>query len=171
MRFEKKYTMTLGDYVSFNLFFHRKRLILTPIVFFVAMLVMAFVVFSDSGQSPLLIPVFMLIVAVLTGMMTAWSIFAIKKASKKQYRSSQAMQSENEIIIDEEGICEHGAYANTIVPWKDVVLAAESKDALYIHISWMQAFVIPKQLIGGEEDAVIRSLIKSKLEEKKCRIS
>ena len=171
MEFRKSYILDTTDFVSYNLYFHRKRLILTPVFFFLLMSLMAFIfAFSGNTDPAAALIIFLLIVALLTGALAFWSVYSLKKQARKRYQSSLAMKTENELVIGKDGISESGECGRTAVSWPNILFAAETSSAIYVHFSRLRAFVIPKRLLSVEDDAAIRRLLAVHLPPKKLRI-
>ena len=62
MEFRKSYTLSLKDYMTYNLFSHRKQLVLMPVVFFALMTVAwVFIMLASSPDLITLIVVILLI--------------------------------------------------------------------------------------------------------------
>ena len=172
MEFRKKLQFTLKDYITFNLFYMKKRLIWTPILFvliFPAISVIISLIRNDSTWPFMLIGTF-IVILLLAGLMTLVNVFSIRRAAKKQYQSSKAMQAESEFIADSAGVRETGEYSSTVVKWEDVYKIMASDTAYYIFISRMQAFLIPKRLITQEEERTLLALLNQYLPAEKVRL-
>ena len=161
MKFEKRVSFTLDDYISFNLFYMKRRLIVTPVLFIV-LFPLAIMLIELMRNSPTWLPMLLttlIIAIVLAGLMTLFSILSVRRAAKKQYQSSRAMQAGSDIAMDDAGVRETSEYGSTVVKWEDVFKTMESDSAYYVFFSRMQAFLIPKRLITPAEDAALRALI------------
>lgn len=161
MEFKKKLQFTLKDYITFNLFYMKKRLIWTPILFvliFPAVSVIISLVQGDSTWPNMLIGS-LIVIILLAGLMTLINIVLILHTAKKQYQSSKAMQAESELTADNAGLREISEYGSTIVKWEDIRKAMESVTAYYLFFSRMQAFLIPKRLITQEEEQTLLTLL------------
>lgn len=169
MEFRKTFRVELDDYISFNLFHLRIRLIVNIIVF--TLLLPTIMLIVNRSQDYLFLLLASLIFGILiSGFMTVINIFSIKRQSKKQYDSTKVMQADNLILIDKSGIQESNEYSQTRISWTDVFKATESKNGFYIYFSKMQAFVIPKRLVSPEEEKILRGLIDVNLPTKKNRL-
>ena len=171
MEFRKSYTLSLEDYLSYNRFSHRKQLIMMPALFLVLMLaVCIFIVFADRTPDIVTLVVIILLIVLFAGLIALSNILALNHQAKRQYRSSHSLKSEFELVMDKDGVRESSSSGTSKAQWDQVIYALESRNAFYIHVSVLQAFVIPKALLNPNEDALIRKLISSHLSGKKCRI-
>lgn len=171
MEFRKNYTLSQNDYLTYNLYSHRKQLMLVPAVFFVLMMLAClFVVLSDSSPDPVLLIIVILLVTLFAGLIALSNVLSLNRMAKSQYLSSHALKSAFELVIDENGVRETGSGGCTNADWAHVYRAVESRKAYYIHVTELQAFVIPKHLLDAQEEAAARALLAAHVEPKKCRI-
>jgi hypothetical protein len=106
----------------------------------------------------------------LAGLITLLNVVSIRSASKKQYQSSKAMQTESELVIDETGLRESSECGSTIVAWEEVIRAEEAPTAYYVFFSRMQAFVITKRLLALREEETLRAFLSAHLPTKKLKL-
>ncbi len=170
MEFRKSYTLSLKDYTTYNLFSHRKQLVLVPIVFFVLMAAAWVFIMLASGPDVTTLIIVILLISAFSGLIALSNALSLNRQAKRQYQSSHAMKTEFELVIDNDGIRESSSCGSSNAAWEHVLRAVESGSAFYVHVSQLQAFVIPKRLLNAQEDALIRSLLTSHLGSKKCRI-
>ena len=171
MEFRKSYTLSLKDYQSYNLFSHRKQLILMPVLFLVLMLLICiFIVFANRTPDIVMLIVLTLMILLFAGLIALFNVLMMKNQAKRQYQSSHSLKSEFELVIDRTGIRESSNSGASNATWAQVKFSLESKQAFYIHLSVLQAFVIPKRLLNPKEDGIIRQLLKTHLSPKKCRV-
>ena len=170
MEFRKSYTLSLKDYMTYNLFSHRKQLVLMPVVFFALMTVAWVFIMLASSPDLITLIVVILLISLFAGLIALSNVLSLNRQAKRQYQSSHAMKTEFELIMDNNGVRESGSCGSTNAAWEHILRAVESQNAFYVHVSQLQAFVIPKRLLSAQEDALIRSLLTSHLEPKKCRI-
>ncbi len=168
----KRLSYTLEDYIAFNFFYLKKRLIWMPVllvVLFPAMMAGVSLINGDSSWFVMLI-VTGLIGILMAGLMTLVNVLAVRSAAKKQYRSSKAMQSESELIMDEAGVRESSEYGSTVVRWEDVLDIRESATAYYVFFSRIQALLIPKRSLSPAEEDTLRALCAHHLQPAKLRL-
>lgn len=172
MEFRKSYKIELTDYQRYNLFCSKKQLVLMPTLFvvFVPMLILFVFKIDTTLGWVLILIIAVLISAIFAGLMTVLNIVLLKRISKKQYDSSKTIQAENELVIDKTGVRESNIYGNMAIEWTDIFKVAESKHAIYMHISKLQAFIIPKGLLNQQEDSTIRTLARENLPIEKYRL-
>ncbi len=171
MEFRKSYTLSLEDYLHYNHFSHRKQLIMMPALFLVLMLaVCIFIVFADRTPNFVTLIIIVLLIVLFAGLIALSNILALNHQARRQYRSSHTLKSEFELVIDKDGVRESSSSGASNAKWDQVKFAVESKKAVFIHMSMLQAFVIPKRLLNPKEDALIRRLLATHLSGKKLRV-
>ncbi len=172
MPLRKMIRLTLSDYISFNFFHLKTRLIAMPIALMLIMPVAVIVIdLIEYGEVLWLAAIVALIIgAIFAGLIALANTFSIRRAAKKQYDSSKALQTENETTINEDGVRESGEFGSTNVGWSDVFKAAEGRDAYYIFFSRLQAFVIPRRLLSPDEETVLRTLLQRHLAQEKLKL-
>ncbi len=171
MEFRKSYALSLQDYLSYNRYSHRKHIIMMPALFLVLMLaVCLFIVFADRTPDILTLVVIILLIVLFAGLIAVSNILALNHQARRQYNASHSLKSEFELVMDKNGVRETGASGSSNAKWEQVKFAVTSKDAFYIHISTLRAFVIPKALLNQNEDALIRRLLTTHLSGRKNRI-
>ena len=172
MEFRKSYALSLEDYLSYNRYSHRKHIIMMPALFLVLMLaVCIFIVFVGRTPEISTLAVIIVLIVLFAGLIAASNILALNHQAKRQYRASNALRSEFELAMDKNGIRETGSAGSSGAKWEQVKFAVASKKAFYIHISTLRAFVIPKAMLTPEEDVLIRKLLTTHLNGRKCRIN
>ncbi len=172
MEFRKTIQYTLEDYIAFNFFHLKSRLIWMPVLLVIVFpaIMLAFDLLQGDTAWFMMLIATLVIAVVLAVLMTLINVFSIRHAAKKQFQSSKAMQAQSGIVIDGSGIQESSEYGSSVVKWEDVLKAAESVTAVYIYFSHLQAVLIPKRLITPDEDEALRGLVKDHLPQKKNKI-
>jgi len=171
MEFRKSYTLSLKDYLLYNLFSHRRQLISMPVLFIVLMLfICLFMIFGFHAAGAETLAFVVPLIVVFAGLIAVINVMMMNRQASRQYQASAALKSEFELVINGDGIRETGAGGSSKATWPQITFATESRRAIYIHISAFRAFVIPKALVNPNEDAVIRKLLFSHLSARKCRI-
>jgi|AGTN01.3.fsa_nt_gi hypothetical protein len=172
MELRKKIQYTLGDYIAFNFFYLKKRLIWIPVLLvigFPAVTLVSDLLQGDTAWLMMLLAT-LVIAVVLAGLMTLINILSVRHAAKKQYQSSRAMQAGSDLLVDDTGVYESSEFGSSVIKWEDVYKAAESDTAVYIFSSRLQAFLIPKRLITQAEDSTLRALIQNHLPPEKVKL-
>jgi hypothetical protein len=163
---------TLQDYIAFNFFALKKRLIWMPLLLIVLLPVLILAISLINGDPAWLLMLLatFIICILFAGLMTLLNVVSIRSASKKQYRSSKAMQSESDLVVDETGLRESSEFGSTIVLWENVLRAEETPTAYYVFFSRMQALVIVKRLLTPYGEETLRSLIFAHLSAKQNQL-
>lgn len=168
MVFNKDLSLLVDDYIAFNMFHNKKRLIINSLIFILSFTFLAIVI--SSFRSYKYGYIFVIIGIITLGLMTFGNISSLKKLSKKQYDSSKAMQAPATVVVNNQKVSETNSFGSTIYEWNDLYQAVESKNAVYIYFSKLQAFVIPKRLLTQQEEATLRQLINENIDPKKNKL-
>lgn len=89
MEFRKRYTLTLQDYLSYNLYSHRKQFIMMPIMFLVLMLaVCIFIVFAGRTLDILSVIVVVVLILLFAGLIAVSNIMMLNRQARRRYLSS-----------------------------------------------------------------------------------
>lgn len=174
MEFRKKVLISFQDYMDFNYYQARKRLIMTPVFYVIFAFLMVYIMgTSRLGENwavllsdPYIYWVFGLTLLIII----LFDFFHLKYSGKKLYNTNRMMRAESDIILNNDGYHETNEFGNTSLGWRDIYKAAESKKAFYIYVSKRQGYIIPKSLTEEQENEVIRSLIKEHLPPSKFRL-
>lgn len=168
MVFIKDVSMLLDDYIDFNMYHGKKKILLgtlIPIsVFIILMLLLGFTISIKQ------VAYYLFIIVILPTLTISGIISSIKKLSKKQYESSKTMQVPTTIVINNQKVNETSSFGSMMYEWNDLYQAVESKNSIYIYFSKIQAFVIPKRLLTPQEEATLRQLINENIDPKKNKL-
>ena len=167
MEFKKETQMLLKDYIAFNIYFAKKKLLLNAIIFFLIFSILALII-SYFGIIKWTYSLVFGIAGVV--LMTLTNISSIKKVSSKQYESSKAMQKPSTTIINNSKVGETSEFGSIFYEWNDMYCIEKSKSTYYLFFSRIQAFIIPKRLLTQEEENTLRQLINENLEDKKNKL-
>ncbi len=171
MEFRKKYFIELKDYMAYNMFFAKNRLIISSLIFITAVPALVIVISGIRGTLNLLgILITVVCSLIFAGVFVVLNLYLIKNAVKKQYKSDRTLHAGNEIAIDDTGIYVLSGYGNTNLTWPDIFKAAESAYAFYIFISKKKAFIIPKRVVDADEDRALRALTVKNLDADKRKL-
>jgi hypothetical protein len=164
MEFRKTYALSLRDYVLYNRYTHRKQLVLLPLLFVALMLALClFMIFGVHAAGPDSLVFVVPLVVAFAVLIALISAVMMNNGAKRRYQASTALKSAFELAIDRKGVRETGAGGSSTAEWPRIASAAESRHAIYIHISPYRAFVIPKALLNPKEDSIIRQLLSTHL--------
>lgn len=171
MEIRKTYQMTLEDFYAFNRHHFKRQLTKHYIIYAAIMFIIMTVIvrpFLQPNAISLTISI-LLITLVITSLVMLLTYFSIRYQSKKLYKSSKAMQSEVEIVADENGVRETGGHLSASFGWDDMFRADASQGAVYIYFSKQQAFLIPVRLLTREEHRDLLALIKAQMPPEKVK--
>ena len=160
MEFRKTIKLEFSDYLSYNLFAFKRMYIQLAIM--IAILPPLFVYSQRDTMYHIWIDMLIVFVfaVIASGLFVLLLIALMKRNLKKQFTSNLLMQAPNDYLLDDAGVHASSEFGNTNIPWQDVFKAAESKDAILIYIAKMQAFVLPKRLMGPQEEAALRTVLR-----------
>lgn len=168
MVFNKDVSMLLDDYIDFNMFHAKKKILLgTLIPISVFTILMLLLGFTNSIKQ---VAYYLFIIVIFPTLIISGITSSIKKLSKKQYESSKTMQAPTTIVINNQKVSETSIFGSIIYEWNDLYQAVESKNAIYIYFSKLQAFVIPKRLLTPQEEINLRQLINENIDPKKNKL-
>lgn len=172
MEIRKKTELSFKDYLDFNYHFMRKRTIITPIIAIVILTVIVSIMgIAQLGSDWMFVFSDRLIIYYLILLLIPFvSLLTLRFAAKKQYESSKLMKSETETVINETGVSQSNKFGNTSVAWEDLYKVEETKSAFYVYIAKRQAFILPKRILGSEEDSMVKSLITKYMAPNKYRL-
>jgi hypothetical protein len=164
------YNLTEEDYINFNLY-HLKnsktgkkalnmQRFLSPVIFMVA----AYVI-STFGGMPLLSS---FIIFFITSVL--WVIFypkyfysLITRNVKKMIKEGKndGLLGDHSLIMTDEGIVDTSSNRETKVTWSGIESFKEDNDNLYLYISSVSAYILPKRELHHVDE--LRDIIKSKV--------
>ncbi len=91
-----------------------------------------------------------------------------KYASRKQFKSNSYVTQEHIYTINESGITQKSDSSTHLFLWDKFYMASETKDYLFLFISYGQALIIPKMYITDHITTIRKKLIES-IGAKKCK--
>jgi hypothetical protein len=172
MEYRKKAAISFEDYLDFNRFHAKKRLIFTPIIFIIVMLAVIIAVgliYVGSRWYAILYDPVMFLILFAGGLIVLIDNALLKSNARKIYDSSGQMRSESEITINSSGVSEASEFGSATIVWKDILREVETKEAFYLFFSGSNAFMVPKRLLEPGEADTIKALIKQNLSPSKYR--
>jgi hypothetical protein len=167
---EINYRLTEEDYLKFNLFHInnsesankslKTQRFATPFVY----IIFAYI-FANIADIPFL---YALIPFLIVGIL--WVIFypryfqsRILSQTTKMIREgkNEGLLGEHTMTLSDEGIVDSNPNGETRVNWTGIIKLVEDESNLYVYISSVSAYIIPKKDLTNVED--VREYIKSKL--------
>lgn len=152
MKLKIKSKIELDDYIKFN-FYCQKKMLISIVLF--SLIIFLFIIYKGGGSVPgkefLVIIIFLTYVFSLTNNM--------KKKFKKIFISDKLLQEECEYIFGKTSFIEKTLRGEVTIKYSDVVKVVENKNAIYIFISEIRCYIIPKRYITQEEQKKIIEMI------------
>jgi len=135
--------LNAADYAAFNIYHGRWQLAVLHL-FYCALFALLFANFGIMGQKLSLAAALALSVA-LSGMLLAFQLWRIRARTAKLFERDNLNGLEQRIRLDESGLHHSTGDTTSHVPWKDVVRAAETRNALILYIDRNKAILLPKR--------------------------
>ena len=155
------FELTEEDYINYNLYHVKKspsikrsilfQRIFGPIVFMIA----PFIAVKVS-EPPLLFWLFMFGITSIIWITfyPKYANWEIKTRAKKmlQEGNNENMFDKRSLILTEEGIKETSSIANSKINWDKIISLDETDDYIYIYISSISAYIIPKRVFKDKTE-------------------
>lgn len=166
------YNLTEEDYINFNLYhvknsktakkaLNRQRF-LSPVIFMIS----AYVISTFGGMPFLSLFISFFITSVL------WVIFypkyfygLITRNSKKMFKEGKndGLLGDHSLIMTDEGIVDASLNRESKVVWSGIESFKEDNDNLYLYVSSVSAYILPKRELHHVDE--LRDIIKSKVKD------
>ncbi len=151
------FTYTEKDYLKFNLF-HSRNFFL---IFGVMLIILAFMAIAYGVWLQFSIGL----------AATAAALGIMYYQSKRNYKTSTLRGIEVENIFDETGIHQKNTLGETNLPYNLIYKVCETKEAFYVYISKIQAFIVQKRYFEKPEDIeTVKELFKNNLPAKQLKL-
>ncbi len=170
MEFRKTIKLEFSDYLAYNLFSFKRMYIQLAIT--IAVIAPLYVYSKRGTVFHIWIDMFIVFVCavIVAGLFIMLLIALMKRNLKKQFTSNLVMQAPNDYLLDDTGVHASSEFGSSNIPWQNVFKAAESKEAFLLYIAKMQAFVLPKRLIGPEEEAALLAVLRQHMPPNKLKL-
>jgi hypothetical protein len=156
------FTINKQDNIQYNFFRMKRKLAGIAIMTFVMLAIMLMLIRYAQGISVTSAILSALIVAIFgTVLMVGVNIASVVLRVNKLYKTGKMSDFSVQYSIDRNGVHAKGERGDTDFTWKQIYLARETKNAIYLIAGENRAVVIPKRQIASESELVtLRALLK-----------
>jgi len=156
------FTINKQDNIQYNFFRMKRKLAGIAIMTFVMLAIMLMLIRYAQGISVTSAMLSALIVAIFgTVLMVGVNIASVVLRVNKLYKTGKMSDFSVQYSIDRNGVHAKGERGDTDFTWKQIYLARETKNAIYLIAGENRAVVIPKRQIASESELVtLRALLK-----------
>ena len=162
MSYSGMFTINKQDNIQYNFFRMKRKLAGIAIMTFVMLAIMLMLIRYAQGISVTSAMLSALIVAIFgTVLMVGVHIASVVLRVNKLYKTGKMSDFSVQYSIDRNGVHAKGERGDTDFTWKQIYLARETKNAIYLIAGENRAVVIPKRQIASESELVtLRALLK-----------
>ena len=162
MSYSGMFTINKQDNIQYNFFRMKRKLAGIAIMTFVMLALMLMLIRYAQGISVTSAILSALIVAIFgTVLMVGVNIASVVLRVNKLYKTGKMSDFSVPYSIDRNGVHAKGERGDTDFTWKQIYLARETKNAIYLIAGENRAVVIPKRQIASESELVtLRALLK-----------
>ena len=162
MSYSGMFTINKQDNIQYNFFRMKRKLAGIAIMTFVMLALMLMLIRYAQGISVTSAILSALIVAIFgTVLMVGVNIASVVLRVNKLYKTGKMSDFSVQYSIDRNGVHAKGERGDTDFTWKQIYLARETKNAIYLIAGENRAVVIPKRQIASESELVtLRALLK-----------
>lgn len=162
MSYSGMFTINKQDNIQYNFFRMKRKLAGIAIMTFVMLAIMLMLIRYAQGISVTSAMLSALIVAVLgTVLMVGVNIASVLLRVNRLYKTGKMSDFSVQYSIDRNGVHAKGERGDTDFSWKQIYLARETRNAIYLIAGENRAVVIPKRQIASESElATLRALLK-----------
>ena len=162
MSFSGKFTITKRDNIQYNYFRMKRKLTGLALMTFILLGVLVTLIRYGQGLSVANAGSVGLIAAVSgAALMVAFNLVSVVLRVNKLYKTGKMSDFTVHYLIDKNGIHAKSERGDTDFRWNQILLARETRDAIYLIAGENRAVVIPKGQIANEgERNALRALLK-----------
>ena len=162
MSYSGMFTINKQDNIQYNFFRMKRKLAGIAIMTFVMLAIMLMLIRYAQGISVTSAILSALIVAIFgTVLMVGVNIASVVLRVNKLYKTGKMSDFSVQYSIDRNGVHAKGERGDTDFTWKQIYLARETKNAIYLIAGENRAVVIPKRQIASESELItLRALLK-----------
>ena len=162
MSYSGMFTINKQDNIQYNFFRMKRKLAGIAIMTFVMLAIMLMLIRYAQGIPVTSAILSALIVAIFgTVLMVGVNIASVVLRVNKLYKIGKMSDFSVQYSIDRNGVHAKGERGDTDFSWKQIYLARETKNAIYLIAGENRAVVIPKRQIASESELVtLRALLK-----------
>ncbi len=165
MEVKGTFKMEFSDYKAFCKF-HRRKVTQISYVF---MLVLTLTWLQPKTGDQFVIGILGILIAF--AFIFVVDMIALHQSCKRMFNSAPLSKLEVENVINEGGFHQTSSVGNTDLTFEQFFKICETKDAFYLYISKIQAFIMPKQDFASEEEIEnLKKILRDKVEKKKLKL-
>ena len=162
MTYLGRFTITKQDNIQYNYFRMKRKLTGVALMTFILLGVLITLIRYGQGISVTNAGVVGLIAGISgAALMVAVNLISVIVRVEKQYKAGKMSDFSVQYSIDRDGVHAKSERGDTDFTWKQIYLARETKNAIYLIAGENRAVVIPKRQIASESELVtLRALLK-----------
>ena len=162
MSFSGKFTITKRDNIQYNYFRMKRKLTGLALMTFILLGVLVTLIRYGQGISVANAGSVGLIAAVSgAALMVAFNLVSVVLRVNKLYKTGKMSDFTVHYLIDKNGIHAKSERGDTDFRWNQILLARETRDAIYLIAGENRAVVIPKRQVESESELeTLRALLK-----------
>ena len=162
MSYSGMFTINKQDNIQYNFFRMKRKLAGIAIMTFIILALLLVLIRYAQGISVTSAMLSALIVAIVgTAFMVGANIASVVMRVNKLYKTGKMSDFSVQYSIDRNGVHAKSERGDTDFSWKQIYLARETRNAIYLIAGENRAVVIPKRQIASESELVtLRALLK-----------
>ena len=162
MSYSGRFTITKQDNIQYNYFRMKRKLTGLALMTFLLLSVLIALIRYGQGISVMNAGSVGLIAGSIgTILMVAANLISVVMRVENQYKTGKMSDFSVQYSIDRDGVHAKSERGDTDFSWKQIYLARETRNAIYLIAGESRAVVIPKRQIASESELVtLRALLK-----------
>ena len=162
MSYSGRFTITKEDNIQYNYFRMKRKLTGIALMTFLLLGVLIALIRYGQGISVMNAGVVGLIAGSVGAiLMVAANLISVVVRVENQYKTGKMSDFSVQYSIDRDGVHAKSERGDTDFSWKQIYLARETRNAIYLIAGESRAVVIPKRQIASESELVtLRALLK-----------
>ena len=162
MTYSGRFTITKQDNIQYNYFRMKRKLTGVALMTFILLGVLITLIRYGQGITVTNAGIVGLIAGVSgAALMVAVNLISVVVRVEKQYKTGKMSDFSVQYSIDRDGVHAKSERGDTDFTWKQIYLARETRNAIYLIAGENRAVVIPKRQIASESELVtLRALLK-----------
>ena len=162
MSYSGMFTINKQDNIQYNFFRMKRKLAGIAIMTFIILAILLVLIRYAQGISVTSAMLSALIVAIVgTAFVVGANIASVVMRVNKLYKTGKMSDFSVQYSIDRNGVHAKSERGDTDFSWKQIYLARETRNAIYLIAVENRAVVIPKRQIASESELVtLRALLK-----------
>jgi len=173
MSFSGRFTINKQDNIDYNFFRIKRKLAGIAMMTFIILAIMLALI-RYAQKVPLTNALWSALIVAIVGtvLMVGANVLSVVLRVNKLYKTGKMSDFTVNYLIDKSGIHAKSERGDTDFTWKQIYLARETKNAIYLVAGEKRAVVIPKRLISSEKElATLRTLLRKYVAEGRARVA